>query len=373
MRNNSEQQRVGYRRIPQRPISVCEIVSYAILPFILIMCGAMPSAALFFLPVALAFLYVLYRRFGAYFPFACIAVYGTVTLCVNYDILSVIYFCGLMFAFFGLVFGAQQKHYLAFAACAALFAVIGALFGVGIVRVAEGESIRDISAHYVMRECDDPFIGFLSREYYADADLPPDIVKLEPSDPDYRRAAAESFAEYAGDELEGYIWYYCIHYGALIAAAGFFIAVAVNRRTSCCYDVTSTPKSISASTRALGGVGAMTAPVADMRMPRSYLWTCVLPATVTGIILDLAGGFDPLSATVMHAFTTLPSAFACFTLLAFFASLFKGKAKTAAHCVLSVVGVAAVLFPVVVFALSVVGICDCILNLRFWVRFIAEA
>lgn len=361
-----------YRRVPQKPISASEIVSYAVLPFILIMCGAMPSAALFFLPVALAFLYVLYRRFGIYLPIACIAVYGAVALGINYDILTVVYLFGLFFALFGLIVGAQQTHYLAYAACAAVFAIFGALFGAGVVRLAEDKPVTEIASDYVLRESDDPFLRFLAREYYADLSLPPDETKLEPSDPEYAQAATIGFARYMSDELEKYLLYYCIHYGAVTAAVGFFVSVVVNRNTASAYDIGVTPEMLASSTRALGGVGNMTTPISAMKMPRSYLWTCVLPATVAGIVLELIGGLDPLSATVMHTFATLPSAFGCFTLIAFFASLFKGKAKTVANAVVCVVGAAAVTFPIALFAMSVVGVCDCILNIRFWVKFIAE-
>ena len=101
-----------------------------------------------------------------------------------------------------------------------------------------------------------------------------------------------------------------------------------------------------------------------MKIPRAYLWSVALPALVVSVILDIVGGFDILSATVMHAFVTLPSAFAFFTLLLYFASLFKGRANVAATCVAVVVVAVNVIFPVVMFFCSVVGLCDVILDLR---------
>lgn len=334
------------------------------------MAGAMPSTAIWLLPAILPLLYVFYRRFGIYFPFACLCVYGLVSLTLNYDILTAVYFCALVFGFVGLVLSCQLSPYLACAACAAVFAAIGALAGVGVVRLAEGVPVSEIAAKYVLDERADPVISFFARDYYEHAELAPNEIKLEPQDDGYALAAATAFSEWASDEFGYYIWYYCIHYGALAGAVGYFVAVIVNRRTASCYDDGTTDAEIALSTRALGGVRVEKTPVAAMRVPRSYLWACLLPAALTAMILSFVGGYDFLSSTVMHAFVTLPSAFGCFTLLAFFASLFKGRARTAATVVVAVVGVTAVLFPIALFATSILGVCDCILDLRFWTNFI---
>lgn len=363
-------ERARLRRVPQRGISVYELLTYAILPFLLIMAGAMPSAAVWLMPIILPFLYVLYRRFGAYFPLACVFVYGAISLAFNYDILTVVYFCALFFALCGLLVSCQISPYLACAACAAVFAVVGAMLGVCVVRLAEGVPISEIATRYVLAEREDPVISFFARDYYEHAELAGGEIKLEPKDEGYALAAATVFSEWASDEFGYYIWYYCVHYGALAGAVGYFIAVIVNRRTASCYDCDATEAEISLSTRALGGVRVETAPIADMKLPRAYLWSCLLPAAVAAMILEFVGGYDFLSATVMHAFVTLPSAFGCYTLLAYFASLFKGKARTAANVVLVVVGIAAVIFPMALFVLSIIGVCDCILNLRYWTNFI---
>lgn len=334
------------------------------------MAGAMPSTAVWLMPIILPFLYLLYRRFGAYFPLACIVCYGAVSLVCNYDILSVVYFCALFFAFCGLLISCQLSPYLACVAFAAVVAAVGALFGAGVVRLAEGAPVSDIAERYVLAERADPVISFFARDYYEHAELAPDEIKLEPQDDGYALAAATAFSEWAGDEFGYYIWYYCIHYGALAGAVGYFVAVIVNRRTASCYDDGTTDAEIALSTRALGGVRVEKMPVAAMRVPRSYLWACLLPAALTAMILSFVGGYDFLSSTVMHAFVTLPSAFGCFTLLAFFASLFKGRARTAATVVVAVVGVTAVLFPIALFATSILGVCDCILDLRFRTNFI---
>ncbi|MCX4314477.1 MAG: hypothetical protein OSJ83_11595 [Clostridia bacterium] len=49
-------ERARARRIPPRKTSVYEILSYAILPFLLIMAGAMPSTAVWLMPIILPFL-----------------------------------------------------------------------------------------------------------------------------------------------------------------------------------------------------------------------------------------------------------------------------------------------------------------------------
>lgn len=367
------------RRIPQRRASVCEILSYAILPFLLIMCGAMPSSALFIMPIILCMLFLLYRRFGPYFPIACVIGYGACALSVNYDILTVVYALGLFFGLCGLILALQFPNYLACAVISAVAVTAGALCGVGIVRLAENKPIAEIASAYVMAERDDPIIGYLSREHYEDVDLPPDIPKLDPSDPDYELAAAQSLGEWAQNEFGGYAWYYCIHFGSVFGIVGYMTALLLAQRTASCYDFEVLPErcahsseGLKGSTRALGGMCLSRAPVRDMRMPRSYLWTCVLPTAVVGIALEIIGGYDPLSATLMHLFVTLPSAFGCWTLLVFFATLFKGKARTVAYIVLCLIGIAAVLFPIALFVLSLIGVSDCIINIRFWTKFIME-
>ncbi|MDE6401040.1 MAG: hypothetical protein K2L54_00330, partial [Clostridiales bacterium] len=174
----------------------------------------------------------------------------------------------------------------------------------------------------------------------------------------------------ASDEFGEYIWYYCIHYGAVIAGIGFFFSIALNRKTSSCYDTDAAEQSLKKSTRALGGVRVMRTPIAQMKMPRSYLWTCVLPALITGLILQFVGGYEALAATCTHLFVTMPSAFAFITVATYFATLFNGKARIAAYIVLVVLAVLTVLFPVALFFFSIIGVCDCILDLRYWTEFI---
>ena len=285
------------RRVPQRAISPCEALSYAVLPFLLIMCGAMPSSALFVMPILLCLLFVLYRRFGLYLPAACVIAYGAISLAINYDILTVVYALGLLFGLCGLVLAVQFPNYLACAVISAVAAIAGALGGVGIVRLAENKPITDIAAEYVVAERDDPIIGYFSRDYYADLKLPPDIEKLDPADPDYDLAAALSFGEWASDELGEYIWYYCIHFGAVFGVVGYLIALWLAQRTYSCYDFLTPPERSAHSeevlgrgTRALGGMCLSCPPIRDMRMPRSFLWACVLPTAVVGITLEIIGG-----------------------------------------------------------------------------------
>lgn len=336
------------------------------------MCGAMPSSALFFMPVILPLLYLLYRRFGIYFPLSCVCGYGAVSLVVNYDILTLGYFCFLVFAFSGLVLSAQFKTYLACAAIAAVCAVLGAAAGAGVIRLAENKPQADIVCAYIQSERDDPIISFTARRYYDSADIPEDIGKLEPSDDGYEAAATEYYAETVRDDLKEYLLYYCVHYGAVFGAVGYLLSVVINSRTSSCYDDGATQEKVRRSTRALGGAHAEATPISEMKFPRSYLWACLLPAVVAGIVLEFVGDFSALSATIMHAFVTLPTALCFYTLGAFFASLFKGKARVAAHVVLYLIGAAMVVFPLALFICSLVGVCDVILNLRFWTRFIKE-
>ncbi len=183
-------------RVPQRPVGVCELLSYVILPFLFIMAGAMPTAALPVMPAIIVLLYLLFRRFGAYFPVACVAGYAAVALTFNYDILTVIYSVALLFALVGLCLSAQCASYLAAAAVAALFSIVGAMSGVAVVRIAEGKPIADIAASYVIAESDDFVIDFFARDYYDNGvKLNVGETKLKPSDKGYKEATIGFFAD----------------------------------------------------------------------------------------------------------------------------------------------------------------------------------
>ncbi len=358
------------RSTPQRKISPYEIAFYAVAGLLFVMAGAMPSAALFTLVFILPMLYVMYRRFGIYLPASMIVFYGVFSLTLNYDILTVVYLCALAVAFFGLVLSCQFSPYLLCATIAAVAGVVGMLGGVGVARLAEGRPVAEIAGQYVLDERDDPFIKFLSERAYTSADIPEDIGKLSPDDPDYDITVAVYYAKEIYDELKDYAWYYCIHIGAVLAAVAYFAAVTINRRSSSAYDAGSTNDRLNASVRSLGGCLVEVKPVSEMSVPRAFLWTCLLPAAVAGIALELVGGYDALSATIMHAFVTLPSAFCFFTLLCYFASLFRGKARPFAYVVLFLIGAAMVIFPFALFVGSLIGVCDVILNLRFWTEFL---
>ena len=366
------------RRIPQRHPTVCELLLYAVIPFLLAMAGVMPTTAIVILPFVFPLLYLLFRRFGIYMPLSCIVGYGIFSLSVNYDILTVVYFVTLFFAFCGLVLSQQTTPYLKRIAIAAIVAAAGMLIGVGIVRLAEGVPIGDIAARYVYSHKADPVVSFFARAYYDGAKLPVGTVKLTHGEAGYFTAALECFAEYVSDTLSVEFWYYCFHCGFLLATIGFVIADIVNRRTLGVYDMIEVGTAENAdeigdrlknSTLALGGVRSEVR-LSQMKMPRAFLWTMALPVTVAGVIIGLTTDLNMLTATFMHMFVTLPSAFSCFCLLAYFAELFKGKARIAAFVVLGLIGVVAVVFPLALLILSMFGVCDCILNIRFWTEFI---
>ena len=67
--------KVNIRRVAQRRPTVCELLLYAVLPFMLAMAGVMPTTAIVVLPFAFPLLYLLFRRFGIYLPLSCIAAY----------------------------------------------------------------------------------------------------------------------------------------------------------------------------------------------------------------------------------------------------------------------------------------------------------
>lgn len=342
-------------KIPTKPSHIVrEVLLYVSVPVLLTAASFFPTFALIILPAVLPLLYVLYRRFGPYLSLSCIVVYGAVALALDYNILTVIYSVALLFGFCGLVIGMQfrpSQHLLA-AAAIVCFCAIGAFVGVGIVRGAEGMPIGDIAAKYMLSEKSDPVISFFARDHYDNEKPTPGEVKLKPTDDGYKDAVAKSFSEWAKDEFNEYTWYYCIHYGAVLGFVGFFAALYINEKVNG------------------KGNAEMFARMSDMRLPRAFLWTMALPATITGILLGVVGGYDALSATVMHTFCTIPAAFGCYTLLGFIAALFNGKARVVAYVVLTTIGIAAVLFPFTVFILSVFGVCDCILNLRFWISYL---
>ncbi len=357
---------------PQKPVSPYEIASYAVIPPLFIMAGAMPSSALFIIPVLLPLLYLLFRRLGACLPVACVLNYGLFSLVFNYDVITVVMFCFLLFSIVGLISACQTAPYLLCATVAAVFAVTGATVGYAVVRQVCGKPVYDVAAEYVVTEREDPIIGFFNSEIYENAEIPEDLQKLDKGDDGYDLAAAKYSSETVAAEVKGYAFYYMLHYAGICAAIGYFFAVAINRRTVSPRDDGVTEKAVKSSTRALGGVVREKTPISGMKLPRAFLWTCVAPSLVASIVVDLIGNMESLSATVMHAFVTIPGAFAFFTLIMFFASLFRGRARIAAYIVAGVIAAAMLMFPAVLFFGSMIGVCDCILNLRYWTRYLME-
>lgn len=349
--------------VPQKRQSPFEIALYSLVPLLLIMAGAMPSTAVFIVPFVLPLLYLLYRRFGMYLPFCCVLFYGVFALVFNYDLITIVSVSFLLFALFGLVFSLWLKHYLLCVTVAALFAVAGMGVGVGLVRAASGEPLEATCIEYFQAESDDAVIAHYIESAYDGAELPSSVVKLERGDEGYDEAVYAYIDTFVETEFLPYVPYYCLHIGAVYALVAFLLASALNGNTSCALDHGAVSSRLPSSTRCLGGTRPSVR-LSAMKIPRAYLWSVALPALVVSVILDIVGGFDILSATVMHAFVTLPSAFAFFTLLLYFASLFKGRANVAATCVAVVVVAVNVIFPVVMFFCSVVGLCDVILDLR---------
>lgn len=361
---------IGLGAVPQKRIPPTEIAGYAVLPLLLIAMGAMPSTALFMLPLVVPLLYLTYRRFGAYFPIACVACYALFSLVFNYDILTVVYCCFLLFFVCGTILSTQFKQYLLCAAVALIAAIVGALCGAGIVRLAEGP-LADVAEQYVRAEYDDPFIAFIADGTYAQAELPDDIGKLDRTDDGYYAAANEYLAALAEENAETAVPYYCVHFAGILAALGYFTSVLVNRKTMSPYDADATEDGLKRSTRCLGGAVRERVAFSQMRLPRAYLWAVLLPAFLCALVLDLVGGFEMLAACIMHAFITLPTAFCFITLCAYFCTLFtNAKARTAARGVFGLIAVLMFVVPFALLILSIVGVCDVILDLRFWTEYI---
>lgn len=361
------------RRVPQRAISPFEVAVYFALPMLLVACGAMPSTAIFLLPLVLPLLYVLYRRFGSVFPLACITSYGVLSLTLNYDILSIVYTCFLLVAFVGVVASVQVKSWMLSVAVATVVATCGAALGVGVVRLVENKSVGDIAAEYVIAEFDDPYIFYLAEAYYEDYNVTEaGDEKFDKSDERYLDDVKKRCVEYVSEEFLDYIGYYCVHYGAVLGAVGYFVATMLNRRTASIYDLNATEETIKLSTRCLGGVEGTTIPLAKMRLPRTYLLVMLLPGFVASLIVDIVGGYEALSATLMHAFVTVPTAISFVGLGAYLCELFVGRAKTIAYVVLGLVTVAMVYIPLVAFVCSIMGLCDISLNLEFWIEYLKD-
>lgn len=373
--------RVGYNtperiaelnRVPNRAPSRWEIIAYLATPCLLGVAGAFPVAAIIVMPAILVLLYLLYRRFGVYLPMFCVACYGAVSLSLNYDVLTVVYLFALFFGLIGIVVSCCVSPYLACVATAAIVLAIGAIAGVAVVRLAERKSIGDIASEYIAAHSDDAIIHFYATDYYDSRRPAANEEKLTPDDAGYEATVTARFSDWANDEFTHYIWYYCIHYGGVFGAAAFIVATLINRRTASAYDIGVNENALRSSTRAMGGVRVMPNTLAQMKLPRAFLLSCVLPAFVASIVLYFVGGYGFITSTITHTFITLPASFGCFTLFAFFAGLFKGRARTAAYVILGVLGVVAMIMPVVLFFLGILGLCDCIVDLRYWTKFIME-
>jgi len=364
------EKRARLLRISQKPPAAAELAAYALVPVLLAVSGAFPTIALFFAPAALPLLYLLYRRLGAALPISCVGFYGLFSLVFNYDVLTVMFFCFLAFGLMGLMLAVQLTPYLLCVTVAAVSGVIGAAIGAGAVRLAEGVPLGDVAARYVVSERDDPFIRFLAERAYDRADIPDDIGKKDRGDDGYYDAVTEYFSETVHDEFELYTPYYCVHFGAVFGVAAYFIALAVNARTFGANDEKAEEREVSQSTLCLGGVRHEPVSIAEMQFPRAYLWAVLLPGLVASVALDLIGGFEALSATFMHAFVTLPPAIAFITLMRFFVEQFKGRGRIAMWVLFYLLAAAMISMPIILFVCSCIGLCDIILNLRFWTQFL---
>lgn len=342
-----------------------------LLPAALVTAGILPIFGLFLMPIALVILYFLYRRYGIYLPVFVIACYGATALTLNYDVISVVYLCFLITAFFALVFSVQLKKYLLRAGVVMVAFSLGVFAGVGIVSVAENAPVPDVCAAYVTAHSDEPLFDAYVRKEYAAADIKEE-ERVKEDDPLFKAAATEYAASAFRDEIDGYVPYYCIHFGALFALIAFFSAALINEYTASPYDENATELDINFSTRALGGAYRDGIKIRDMRIPRLYLLIFVLPALIASVILGIAGGLEAQSATVMHACITMPSEFAFVSLATYIATLFNGKGRVAAVILLSILLLANVFFSVVLLVCSIFGVCDCILNLRYWIKYLSS-
>ena len=331
--------------------------------------GAVPLIGLFLMPVALVALYLSYRRFGIYLPVFALAAYGIASLTLNYDIITVVYLCFLIIAFFALVTAVQLKIYLLRAAVVLVFCALGCAAGCGVASLVENAPVPDICASYITTHADESFFDGLIERVYDNADIDEE-ERVGKDSPEYKAAATEYAAQYIRDETDGYIAYYCIHFGALFGLVAFFGATVINGMTASPYDESVTEKQINRSSRALGGAYRDGVKMRDMRLPRLYLLIFVLPALIASIVLGIAGGLEAQSATVMHACITMPSEFAFVTLATYIATLFNGKGRVIALVVLSLLLLANIL-SIVLLVCSIFGLCDCILNLRYWIKYLA--
>lgn len=358
------------RILPQKKVPLWELAVYMLLPAALVSAGIFPLIGIIIMPIALVLLYFVYRRYGIYLPIFVIAAYDSMSLTLNYNVMTVVYACFISTAFLGLVFAVQFKKYLLRAVIVYVMCVVGALGGCGVVALTENSSVAEVASSYVVAHADEPFFDGLIRSLYESGDVSKD-ERVEADDPDYKNAATEYAAEHIREEAEGYVPYYCIHFGGIIALIAFFGAAIINNMTVSPFDENVTEKQICFSTRSLGGVHRDGISVRDMRIPRLYLLIFVLPAFIASIILGIAGGLDNVSATVMHAFVTVPSEFAFITLAAYIATLFNGKGRIIALIVLGLL-FAANVFSVVFLVCSIFGVCDTILNIRYWLGYLSS-
>lgn len=361
------------RRVRPVALAPYEYAVYALPLPLLVMAGAMPAAGLVTVPLCLPLLYLMYRRLGVYFPLSCVFGYGLFSLVCNYDILTLALCVFLFFAFFGVVFCVQLSPYLLCATVAAAFAIGGGLCGVGLVRLVEGRPLADIAENYVVAEAEDPIVAAFAQRYYEHATIPEEMERVEKGDERYAATCTEWFSEAVGDEFSLYWFYYCVHIGGVAAAVAFLFAVALNRRTASRFDCDASEREIELSTLALGGARVERMRIADMRVPRAYLWSVFAPALIASIAVDIVGDLDFITSTIMHLFITLPSAFAFATLCFYLVELPKKRggriaARVAAGLGLFLVAVS----PIALLCASFLGLADIIVNVRFWCEFMRQ-
>lgn len=371
IKREKRRERIEKNRIlPQKKVPLWEFVLYMLLPVALVFAGIFPLIGIIIMPIALVLLYFLYRRYGIYLPIFVIASYDVLSLTLNYNVMTVVYACFISVSFLGLVFAMQFKKYLLRATIVYVLCVVGALGGCGIVALTEDAPVAEVAASYVVTHSDEPFFDGLIRSLYENGDVDRD-ERVDEDNPEYKEAATEYAYNHILEETEGYTPYYCLHFGGIIALIAFFAATVMNYMLVSPLDENTEVKQINNSTRCLGGAYRDGIKVRDMRLTRWYLLIFVLPTFIASVVLGIAGGLDNVSASVMHAFVTVPSEFAFVTLAVYIATLFNGKGRIIALIVLGLI-FAANVFSVVFLVCSIFGVCDTILNIRYWIGYLSS-
>ena len=331
---------------------VTELTRYVLLFAVLLLMAVVPLFAVILLPVALALLLWLYARHHVGLPLWVCALYPLLAWPFGPNVLHVAVAVMLPCGFAALAPTVGRYGPLAGASAGALGLLVALLAVTGAFSLAHRCSPQELTYDCVI-ELPDPVIGLAATVYYDGlTDEQAGGKKPQKGTEAYDRAAREAYAAAVKQEADEQLYWYLSGIAVFGGLAAYLLLLPLLRRTQ------------ADRTRYAPTLRLPTTAVRDLRLPRSYLWVCLLPALAFSALSAIAL-LRPITRAVFNVLITLPCAFAGFTVLLHTCYRAQGRLRAWVLTLLGVaVAAAMVFYDWGLLVLSLLGLADCVLDLR---------